>query len=90
MKRPQDKQRVIFYNDKTFDFKVDESLQRLWRSIPLEGTDEKKIDEYLEKQGIQAMTTIGEAQVIKDRVIFFFELFLLFFYLKYSFYYSDL
>ncbi|CAD5119217.1 DgyrCDS7849 [Dimorphilus gyrociliatus] len=66
VRRPQDKQRVIFYNDKTFEFKVDESLQKLWRSIPLEGTDEKKIDEYLEKQGIHAMTTMGEATINRN------------------------
>ncbi|CAD5122833.1 DgyrCDS11237 [Dimorphilus gyrociliatus] len=55
VKRPHDKQKVLFYNDKSVDFKLDENFQKLWRSVPLEGMDEKKIDEFLTKQGIQAM-----------------------------------
>ena len=33
----------------------------LWRSVAVEGLDDAKIDEYLDKQGIKSMTDQGAA-----------------------------
>ncbi|KAK3090699.1 hypothetical protein FSP39_013842 [Pinctada imbricata] len=57
--RPNDKKRVLFYNDKYCRFTVDEEFQKLWRGVSVEGLDEKKIEEYLEKQGITSMQDVG-------------------------------
>lgn len=35
--------------------KIDEEFQKLWRSVPVDGIDDIKIEEYLEKQGIRSM-----------------------------------
>lgn len=53
--RPIDKKKVLFYNDKNCHFTVDEEFQKLWRSVAVDGIDENKIEEYLEKQGITSM-----------------------------------
>jgi len=57
--RPIDKKKVLFYNDKNFHFEVDDEFQKLWRSVAVDGIDESKIDEYLEKQGITSMQDQG-------------------------------
>ena len=49
MTRPIDKKQVVFYNDRSSDFMVDEEFQKLWRSVAVDGIDDKKIEEYLEK-----------------------------------------
>lgn len=53
--RPNDKRKVIYYNDKNATFKVDEEFQKLWRGVAVEGLDELKIEEYLQKHGITSM-----------------------------------
>ncbi len=53
--RPQDKKKVLFYHDHTSDLEVDDEFQKLWRSVAVDGLDERKIEEYLEKQGIRSM-----------------------------------
>jgi len=53
--RTTDKKKVLFYNDKSCSFKVEEDLQKLWRGATVEGTDETKIEEYLARQGITAV-----------------------------------
>ncbi len=54
--RPQDKRKVIYYRDPDFaDFEVDEEFQKLWRSVAVDGLDERKIDEHLERRGIRSM-----------------------------------
>jgi len=53
--RATDKKKVLFFNDKSCSFTVEEDLQKLWRSATVEGTDETKIEEYLNKQGITAV-----------------------------------
>jgi transcription initiation factor TFIIE subunit beta len=55
----QDKKKVLFYNDRHSDLKVDEEFQKLWRSVAVEGIDDAKIEEYLDKQGIRSMQDQG-------------------------------
>ena len=53
--RPIDKKKILFHNDKTADMPIDEEFQKLWRSVPVDGIDENKIEEYLDKEGIRSM-----------------------------------
>lgn len=57
--RPIDKKKILFYNDKTANFAVDEEFQKLWRSATVDAMDDNKIEEYLEKQGIRSMQDHG-------------------------------
>ncbi|XP_064645898.1 transcription initiation factor IIE subunit beta-like [Lineus longissimus] len=57
--RPADKKEVLFYNDKSFDFTVDEEFIKLWRGVSVDGVDENKIDEYLDQRGITTMQDVG-------------------------------
>ncbi|KAH8324034.1 hypothetical protein KR074_008609 [Drosophila pseudoananassae] len=57
--RPIDKKKILFYNDRTANFTVDEDFQKLWRSATVDAMDDAKIDEYLEKQGIRSMQDHG-------------------------------
>ena len=41
--RPNDKRKVIYFNDKNATFKVDEEFQKLWRGVAVEGIDEIKV-----------------------------------------------
>lgn len=34
---------------------IEEEFQKLWRSVAVDGIDDNKIEEYLEKQGIRSM-----------------------------------
>lgn len=61
--RPTDKKQVMFYNDRYCRFTVDEEFQKLWRSVPVEGLDEGKIQDYLGKQGITSMEASGFRKV---------------------------
>ena len=57
--RPMDKKKILFYNDKNLQFKVDEEFQKLWRGVTVDSLDEQKIEEYLEKHGITSMQELG-------------------------------
>ncbi|RWS05613.1 general transcription factor IIE subunit 2-like protein [Dinothrombium tinctorium] len=57
--RPVDKKKIVFYKDKSMQFRVDEEFQKLWRSVAVDGIDETKIDDYLQKQGITSMQDLG-------------------------------
>uniref|UniRef100_U5EUM5 Transcription initiation factor IIE subunit beta n=1 Tax=Corethrella appendiculata TaxID=1370023 RepID=U5EUM5_9DIPT len=57
--RPIDKKKVLFYNDRSSNYVVDEEFQKLWRSVTVDAMDDAKIDEYLEKQGIRSMQDHG-------------------------------
>ncbi|KAI5701698.1 hypothetical protein M8J75_012391 [Diaphorina citri] len=57
--RPADKRKVMFYNDKSAQLDLDEDFQKLWRSISVDGMDNDKIKEYLEKQGIRPIQDHG-------------------------------
>lgn len=58
--RPIDKKKVLFYNNKGLNLTISEDIQKLWRSVPVEGVDERKIEEYLQRHNIVTM---------QDRVI---------------------
>jgi transcription initiation factor TFIIE subunit beta len=62
--RPIDKKKILFYNDKTANFAVDEEFQKLWRSSTVDSIDDAKIEEYLEKQGIRSMQDHGIRKTI--------------------------
>jgi len=53
--RPCDKKKVLFYYDHTTDLNVDDEFIKQWRSVSVDGVDEAKIEEYLDKQGIASM-----------------------------------
>jgi len=55
----QDKKKVLFYKDKQARISVDEEFVKLWRSVAVDGQDDQKIDEYLEKAGIRSMEGQG-------------------------------
>jgi len=59
-----DKKKILFYNDKQFQFTVDEEFQKLWRSIPVDSMDEEKIEDYLKKQGITSMQETGPKKML--------------------------
>ena len=69
--RPVDKKKVVFYNDKSNDIQIDEEFKKAWRSIPVDGLDEQKIEEYLQRQGITSMQDLGgnnkKSQVVQKR-----------------------
>ena len=56
--RPNDKKKIVYYNDKAMQFQVDDEFQKLWRSVAVEGLDESKIEEYLQKHGITSMANL--------------------------------
>ena len=51
------KKKVLYYNDKNSpeNIQVEDELKKYWRDVAVEGLDELKIEEYLEKQGIASM-----------------------------------
>jgi len=57
--RPSDKKQVLFYNDKSVALPVDEEIKKLWRSVTVEGVDERKIEDYLQKHNIVAMPDLA-------------------------------
>lgn len=57
--RPIDKKKILFYNDNTVNFTVDEEFKQLWRSSTVDAMVDVKIEEYLEKQGISSMQDTG-------------------------------
>ncbi|XP_072261522.1 transcription initiation factor IIE subunit beta [Pyxicephalus adspersus] len=59
-----DKKKILFYNDKSCQFTVDEEFQKLWRSVPVDSMDDEKIEEYLKRQGISSMQETGPKKVI--------------------------
>ncbi|ESO87811.1 hypothetical protein LOTGIDRAFT_127089 [Lottia gigantea] len=65
--RPNDKKKILFYNDKYCKITVDEEFQKLWRSVPVEGLDDKKIEEYLDKRGMTSMQDMSSHKVTPKR-----------------------
>ncbi|MEE6460370.1 hypothetical protein FKM82_000935 [Ascaphus truei] len=59
-----DKKKILFYNDKSCQFTVDEEFQKLWRGVPVDSMDDEKIEEYLKRQGISSMQDSGPKKVI--------------------------
>lgn len=58
------KKKILFYNDKSIQFPVDEEFQKLWRSAAVDSIDDDKIEEYLQKQGITSMQDLGTKKVV--------------------------
>ena len=59
-----DKKKILFFNDKSCQFSVDEEFQKLWRSVTVDSMDEEKIEEYLKRQGISSMQDSGPKKVV--------------------------
>lgn len=59
-----DKKKILFYNDKSCQFTVDEEFQKLWRSVPVDSMDDEKIEEYLKRQGISSMQETGPKKIM--------------------------
>ncbi|KAF7488586.1 General transcription factor IIE subunit 2 [Sarcoptes scabiei] len=57
--RPVDKKKILFINNMSLNFSVDEEFQKSWRSIAVEGMDESKIEEYLKSHGISSMQDLN-------------------------------
>ncbi|XP_053212256.1 general transcription factor IIE subunit 2-like [Panonychus citri] len=57
--RPTDKKKILYYNDRSIQFKVDDEFQKFWRTAAVDGLDDAKIEEYLEKHGITSMKDVG-------------------------------
>lgn len=50
------KDRVVFFNDNEYTFpELEDSFKQLWRQVSVDHLDEKKIEEYLQKKGLDAM-----------------------------------
>ncbi|CAB3403900.1 unnamed protein product [Caenorhabditis bovis] len=49
------KDRVFFYNDPNMTFEIEDDFKALWRNVSVDHLDEKKIEEYLHKKGLDAM-----------------------------------
>ncbi|XP_040583380.1 transcription initiation factor IIE subunit beta [Lepeophtheirus salmonis] len=64
--RSADRKKVVFLLDPSVDIQVDEEFRKLWRSVAVEGTDDAKIAEYLEKQGIRSMADNGIKKVFTN------------------------
>ncbi|XP_046390334.1 transcription initiation factor IIE subunit beta [Ischnura elegans] len=62
--RPMDKKKILFYNDKTANFFVEDDFVKLWRAVAVESMDDQKIEEYLEKQGIRSMQEHGQKKAV--------------------------
>ena len=58
-----DKKKILFARDNGMEFKVDEEFQKHWRSVAVDGIDEQKIEDYLEKNGITSMRDVGTKKI---------------------------
>uniref|UniRef100_A0A8C5Y7L5 TFIIE beta domain-containing protein n=1 Tax=Microcebus murinus TaxID=30608 RepID=A0A8C5Y7L5_MICMU len=58
-----EKKKILFLDDKSCQFSVDEEFQRLWRSVTVDAMDEEKIEEYLKRQGTSSMQESGPKEV---------------------------
>jgi len=67
--RPQDKKKIVYFHDDGDDFDVSDEFVKLWRSVPIEGQDDVKIDEYLKNHGITSMEDQSRNGPIKRKPI---------------------
>lgn len=61
--RPMDKRKLVFYNEGKQDIKIDDEFIKLWRSTSVEGVADDKIEEYLEKHGIQSIQDLASKKM---------------------------
>ncbi|XP_067940022.1 general transcription factor IIE subunit 2-like [Watersipora subatra] len=64
-----DKKRVLHFKDTGTDseYTVDDEFVKLWRSVAVDGIDDKTIDDYLQKQGISSMEHVGLRRVAQPK-----------------------
>lgn len=53
------KDKVFFYNDQELDIFIEDEFKQIYRKVSVDHLDEKKIEEYLQKHGIDAMKDLG-------------------------------
>ncbi|XP_055966973.1 general transcription factor IIE subunit 2-like [Sorex fumeus] len=58
-----DKKKIVFFNDKSCELSIDEEFQKLWRSVPVDSTDEENIAKYLRHRGLSSMQGSGPKKV---------------------------
>lgn len=61
--RTSDKKKYVFFNDARQDIKIDEEFIKLWRTTSVEGVPDEKIEEYLEKHGIQSIKDLASRKM---------------------------
>jgi len=57
------KDRVYFFSDPSTVFRPDDEFKSLWRGVSVDHLDEKKIEEYLVKHGIDSMKDLAPKRV---------------------------
>lgn len=65
--RPIDKKQVLFYNSEELRIPVSEEIQKLWRSVTVDGMDERNIEEYLQRQNIVTMQDRVMKKAVKTK-----------------------
>lgn len=58
------KDHVYFYSDPDTDYTIDEEFKSLWRNASVDHLDEKKIEEYLQKHGIDTMKDLAPKKIM--------------------------
>ncbi|XP_065897302.1 transcription initiation factor IIE subunit beta-like [Dysidea avara] len=54
----QDKEKILFYNNKDLLEETDEGLKALWRTVGVDGVSESDIEQYLKNAGLTSMLGI--------------------------------
>ena len=55
---------MFFYNDTDTDYPVDEEFQQLWRTAGVEHLDENKIEEYLQRHGLDTARDLNPRKAV--------------------------
>lgn len=63
------KKKVLYFNDKNSaeNIQIEEEIVKYWRDVAVEGLDESKIEDYLEKQGIASMKDAFEKDKLQTQ-----------------------
>lgn len=56
--------KVFFINDQSLDIELDDDFRGLWRNVSVDHLDEKKIEEYLQKHGIDTMRDLAPKKLV--------------------------
>lgn len=65
--RPIDKKQVLFYDSKELRMPIGEEIQKLWRSVAVDGVDERNIEEYLQRHSIVTMQDHVMKKAVKNK-----------------------
>ncbi|KAJ1373243.1 hypothetical protein KIN20_035603 [Parelaphostrongylus tenuis] len=57
------KDKVFFYNDHDLDIFIEEEFKQIYRKVSVDHLDEKKIEEYLQKHGIDTMKDLAPKKI---------------------------